>query len=317
MLRLALPFAALLALSVNAYAAGDVQATVDTRGRLLLTGDALGNDVQIGKSGPDGQLVVIGRNGTTVNGAAQFAAAGVKSIRATMGDGDDVLAMGGFRLKKSLRVDLGAGDDTLTLLRNTIGRRATLLGGPGDDTILAEGGTSFQRGVRIGTDGGDSAVTALPAVEPGAGDGNDLVRIADSFVYGRMRVLTGGGADRVELHRDGFTDAASLVIRTGDGDDWVEMVSCTFQGHVRVLTADGEDVIYAVTSRFRRPVKLNTGPLDDEIELERSTFDASLRVHGGTGANAVIFIGVNISGAGGSGGNDKYSWRFVVVHFFP
>jgi len=290
--------AAVPLLALPAYAAGDVQVTVDARGRMELVGDDLGNEIQIDKDVDVGGFVVLGRNGTTVNGAAQFVTANVKSIRATMGAGDDVLAMGGFRLKKRLHVDLGEGDDRVSLFHNTLRGRVTFQGGPGNDSVIAEAGTKFMRGVRIGT-----------------GEGDDTVRIADSEVHGRMRMFTGSGADRVELHRDGFTDLGSLAVRTGAGDDWFEVIGCTFQAHVHLLTSDGEDTVYFTTSRFRRPVTIKTGPLDDEIELERATFDAALNVNGGGGVNSVVFIGLTISG--GSGGSKKYSWRFVIVHFFP
>lgn len=290
----------LLGIAGPALAAGDVGVTVQAGGRLLLVGDAAANDFQVEKDGDTGELVVTGRNGTTISGLAEARLLGVKTLRIETGDGDDVVALGGFKLKKSLRVDLGDGDDRLTTLRNTIRRRASIRGGPGNDTILLEGGTDLQRGVRILTDEGD-----------------DLVRIADSVVRGRLRLLTGDGDDRVELHRDGFTDLASLVVRTGDGADWVEMIGCTFQSHVKVHTNDGEDVVYVATSRFRRVAAFKTGLMDDEIELERATFDAALRVNGGGGLNAVFFLSVNgggLGGAGGSGGDGKYYWRFVIVH---
>ena len=127
------------------------------------------------------------------------------------------------------------------------------------------------------------------------------------------------GDDRVELHRNGFTELASLVIRTGNGDDWVEAIGCTFQSHVKMQTNDGQDVVYVATSRFRKLAAFKTGKMDDEIELERSTFDAALRVNGGGGLNAVFFISINGAGAagGGSGDGDKFYWRFVIVHVLP
>jgi hypothetical protein len=292
----------LTALAAPAFAAGDVAATLASGGRLEVMGDAAANDLQIEKNSITGEFVVLGRNGTTINGGAEFRAEGVKTLRIAMGEGNDLVALGGFGLKKGLRVDLGAGDDRLTTLRNTIKRRATILAGPGNDTLLLEGGTEFRRGVRINTDEGD-----------------DLVRLADSVVSGRLRLLTGDGDDRVELHRNGFTELASLVIRTGNGDDWVEAIGCTFQSHVKMQTNDGQDVVYVATSRFRKLAAFKTGKMDDEIELERSTFDAALRVNGGGGLNAVFFISINGAGAagGGSGDGDKFYWRFVIVHILP
>ncbi len=81
-----------------ALAAGDVSATLLPGARLLVIGDAAANDLQVEKDGATGEFVVSGRGGTTINGAASFRVRGVKTLRNEMGEGDDVVALGGFAL---------------------------------------------------------------------------------------------------------------------------------------------------------------------------------------------------------------------------
>lgn len=290
----------------TAFAAGDVVAVADATGALLLTGDDLANDLQVGRDPLTGEFVVLGRNGTTVGGAAEWRSADVRSIHAKLGGGDDVLDLGGIRLRGSLFADLGDGADTFGSVHVAVRRRTTVVGGPGDDVVSFEGGSDLRGGAAVTT-----------------GDGADVVRIADSIVRGRLRLLTGAGDDRIEIHRDGLTDRASLLVRTGDGADVVDLLGTTFQAGGRILTSSGADQVSMLTSRFRRDVSIDGGSDDDRIDVDRSTFDAELRVHGGSGTNRMFVVGVRLTSgsggftAGGSGSSDHFTWWFVIVHVFP
>lgn len=289
-----------------AFAAGDVAASVDAAGTLVLTGGDASEDVQVARDSATRELVVTGRNGTTVNGAAAFRAAGVRSLRIDAGAGDDVVAVGGFRLPGGVSASLGDGHDTLTFLRAVVRGKVEIRGGVGDDDVRLEGGCDLVRGGSILTE-----------------DGNDRVRIADSVVRGRMQILTGAGDDRVEIHRNGFTEPASLVVRTGEGADVADLAANTLQGPVRVLTEDGNDAVGIATSRFRSKATISTGGDDDDVDVERTTFDAKFLVTGGAGTNSVYFVGIHITGGGSGatigarGHSGNVYWAFVIVHVFP
>jgi hypothetical protein len=290
----------------TAFAAGDVVATLSATGELDLTGDDLANDVAVTRDPTTKEFLVLGRNGTTVNGGTEFRTLGVKSIRAVMNGGDDVLAVAGLRLKKNLYADMGEGNNSLDLYHVIVGGRVNVYGGAGDDTIKVEAGCDLL--------GGGLA---------NAGDGVNHVAVTDSTVRGRLRILTGGGDDLVEIHHDGFTSDASLSIRTGAGNDTVDYLGCTFQCPVETLTGAGTDTINIMTSRFERAVGMNTGDDDDNVEVERSTFDARFFVSGGHGTNNVYFVGINIGingsnvTAGGAGHSGHWYWAFIIVHVFP
>lgn len=300
-----LALALLLGTATRSFAAGDVTVFAD-RGVLALTGDDLANDVQVDRDPATRELVLRGRNGTTLGGAAEVRIAGVKSIRAAFGAGDDVLALGGFALTGELSADLGDGSDTLSLYHVRVRRRLVVLGGAGDDTVTLDAASSLFRGGSVET-----------------ADGNDHVRVADSFVHGRLRIVTGEGDDLVEVHRNGFTTYGSLLVRTGAGTDTVDVLGNTFQGPVKVETDEGQDAVWVTTSRFVREAVVKTGTEDDEIEIERSTFDAAFFVNGGSGTNGVFFVGIHINSngsgvsAGGHGHSGNVWWAFVIVHVFP
>jgi hypothetical protein len=290
----------------SAFADGDVVAVLSSKGELQLTGDDLANDVQVDKDPATKEIRVLGRNGTTINGVAEFRTTGVKSIRAVMNGGDDVLAIAGFRLKKNLYIDMGAGNNSVDIYHMVVLGRVTVYGGDGDDTVKIEAGSDL---------GGGGLVNA--------GDGANHVAVTDSYVRGPFRILTGSGNDLVEVHHCGFTTDASLSIRTGAGNDTVDYLGDTFQCPVETLTAGGTDTINIMTSQFEKAVGMNTGDDDDNVEVERSTFDAKFFISGGHGTNNVYLVGINLGPngsnvtAGGFYHSGHWYIAWSIVHVFP
>jgi hypothetical protein len=301
-----LALTALLSASSAAFAAGDVTAVRAARGELQITGDDFANDVLIERDLMTMEMVVRGRNGTTVNGAAEFRVPGFHSVRATMNGGDDVLTAAGFNVHRHFYVDLGEGDDALNLVRVVVLGRAYAYGKGGGDTIRFEAGCDLRAGGIVLAD-----------------EGANHVVVADSYVRGPLRIWSGAGDDLVEIHRCGFTSKAALSIRTGDGADVVDFMGNTFQGAVETLTFGGVDKINVRTSRFRRAVGMNTGDDDDEVTVERCTFEARYFIGGGDGTNNVFFIAIHFSSgssnvaAGGTGHSGHFWWAFVIIHVFP
>jgi hypothetical protein len=288
----------------SAFAAGDVNVVLWKKGELRLTGDDLANDLQIDRDPDTKEIVVLGRNGTTVNGGDSVRVLGVRSIRAAMNGGDDVLAFGGFNLKGFINVDLGDGNDTFSLYHVGVAGRVIVHGGDGDDTVTIEAGSDLKSGGYIGVN-----------------EGANHVAITDSYVRGSLRILSGSGADLVEIHRDGFTSKASLSVRTGSGDDVVDYLGNTFQCPVETLTENGVDTLNVKTSGFYKAVGMNCGDGDDVVNIERCTFNAKFFISGGKGTNKASAVGgVFASGgllfAGGFGHSGHFYWSFIVINVF-
>lgn len=110
-------------LEVRSLLAGNVLASF-SNGTLTLTGDNAANTVAVTVS--DGDVVVRGLDGTTVNGGAtDFVAVADSSsitgaLNISMADGNDTVAVGAVTIGTDLSFDGGAGDDALGLKGTTI-----------------------------------------------------------------------------------------------------------------------------------------------------------------------------------------------------
>ncbi|MCE9635475.1 MAG: hypothetical protein K8T90_07195, partial [Planctomycetes bacterium] len=91
-----------LTLAPAAFAAGgNVTVSVLATGVLNITGDSGDNQISITPNGMN-SFIVTGLNGTTVNLTASATTTGVRSIRAFMGAGDDVVDVTGGRIRGDL-----------------------------------------------------------------------------------------------------------------------------------------------------------------------------------------------------------------------
>lgn len=185
--------------------AGDVTASVKG-GWLVVTGDDLGNQVQIEDLG-GGTYDVVGLEDTTIIGAGPFA--GPKGIKVDLKGGDDTLVMSGdpvFGVPGDLSIKMGDGDDTVLLENAEIAGKTTVdLGkGAGDVTIFA---VDFGKDVAVKS--GDAPGVEDPWVEIG-------IELAN--VTGNLSVTTGKTNDDIWL--DGVAVTKNVTIKTGDGEDY-------------------------------------------------------------------------------------------------
>jgi HSP20 family molecular chaperone IbpA len=162
--------------------AGNVTANL-SGGDLVLTGDALGNQVFVQR--PAGNRVVISAldGTTTINGQGSVTFNGnVRSISANMGDGDDIVHIAGkFRNRwtlSSVNVDTGAGNDIVLLQHLQVaGGRTTITTGAGNDAArISKSRHSSGVSIDLGAGGDDSGVYAsrfAGNVAVNGGDGSD------------------------------------------------------------------------------------------------------------------------------------------------
>jgi hypothetical protein len=294
---------ALLLTTVPAVAAGEVTVTPKGRHGLVIQGDPNGNDLVVERiPDRDGAIAVRGRNGTTVNGLTAVLFEAPRRIDVDLGEGNDVISFGAIRNRRRVRVDLGPGDDRCEFFACVLKGRTKIIGGPGDDELFAGSSTQFGRSLRVSMD-----------------DGADTVHLEDSAIQGRSRVFTGDGADHVKLLRNGVTEHAPLVVRTGRHDDSVHIQGCTFQNGVRVLTVGGQDDVTIMTSHFEEGLFLDTGEDHDEARLEQSSFEGAFKMVGGIRAStgSATLVIVNVTFGIRSDGDDKFTWSVVVIHRFP
>ena len=186
--------------------------------RILLTGNVKavmnGNDLIVeGDSGDneialaviDGNLVVQGINGTTINSVSSFVAITGSStipndLRISMGRGDDVVIIGpGIEAGGDVTIDTGEGDDLINLDSLVVGDDLTIHSGQGDDTILL------------------TSVSVSDDQRIDSGPGQDTVKVADSTIGDNLWIETSQGNDVAAVVGTTVGDTGS--VSTGLGDD--------------------------------------------------------------------------------------------------
>ncbi len=101
---------------------------------LVVTGDDLANAITLTRNAV-GDVVVVGRNGTTVNGlrSVRFRRAVLNSVEVLMFGGNDNVIINNLVINNDLFLNLGDGNDTLRSgsLPTTVGANLTVEGGMG------------------------------------------------------------------------------------------------------------------------------------------------------------------------------------------
>jgi hypothetical protein len=154
-------------------------------GTLTITGNGDADDVAIVGS-PAGEIQVIGRNGTLVDGVAQD------------GDGNSIVTIQG--VTADLIVDLGDGDNVINMDNVYVAGRIDLDTGDGNDQVIF-GATG------VVTSGGNCAVNTS--------DGSDSFRAEDYkvFIGGSLEVHSARGVDSTSLI--GASAQTSILISGG------------------------------------------------------------------------------------------------------
>jgi hypothetical protein len=137
---------------------------------LVVHGDNKSNDIVIPPFG-DISYTIVGRNGTTVNGAAF----------ADLYTGDAV---------PNFAIDMGNGEDVVELGENPPGRRYIV-----NDLVIRTGNGSDTVKVDATVDGN---------LDIDTGNGDDHVELIGAWVFGNLKINTGNGDDSITLDYGDF-----------------------------------------------------------------------------------------------------------------
>lgn len=137
-------------MEIRTLLAGNVLASL-SNGTLSLTGDDSANTVAVTVS--EGNVVVRGLSGTTINGAAT----------------DFVAVTGSSTIAGSLKISLGGGNDTAAVGAVTITGDLSFNGGSGDD-VLGLKGTTLQGDLTSSDDNGKSSFSVVDSTINGSVD---------------------------------------------------------------------------------------------------------------------------------------------------
>ena len=293
--------------------------SIDPHGILLLPGRVAGNviayrsgqdlivipdsdDNGVLISSVDGDVVVTGLGGTTINGQASFTA-----------------FLGTSVLPEDLMVVGSAGRDLLTLLNVELTGSAILSGGNDVDSIFLNnvdiGGT-----LRINEDAGDGFIEIIDSEVSGvtqlnSGSGNNAV-VIDSTDFGSFFSFTGGtGQDDFSMS-NGVVNGATQI-RPGNGDSNISIANLDVAGSLYVLTGSGQDAVTGSNVQVGSTLYLSTGAGDDVIDFDDLDANSTAIIQPGTGNDQTRFQNSEFGGllntffAGGNNVIDLNNNRFA------
>ncbi len=325
--------------------AGDVTAAI-VGGDLVLTGDAVDNsfflrrDNSLPSPGP-GDLVVVGFNGTTINGVTADISSGLSEVPlsvsgdviADLSQGSDLLGdsftvgtstaapFGQLELLGSIVVDGGTGDVSLSLNNVNVAGDVTYSDASGalQSSVLAEDSII----------GGDFiSQTRAASNEIGADDttiSGDMIFLvdnaaSDSFVTNTAATIAGdfrfeSNAVTTTTRHDGSSVGDDLIIITGDGEDFIDLnqttalVGNTIGDDLRILTGGGNDEIILTNINIGDDLQYRGGDGDDEFFFEpvgvTNVVGDDLYATGGDGDDGIgiedVTIGDKLRVSGGAG----------------
>jgi len=265
---------------------------------LLLTGDALGNELVVA-SVTGGRIAVIG-NTTTVNGSTSpfVTSRPVVSIVANLNGGNDGIGFGnnaqGFA---DQLVELGImppPDPVIDALQDAIDAvadGATRFSLPGSLAITTDGGSDVVS--IIGTIGG-SVTANLGSAPTGTMNGNALMiggfhAGSVSSVGGGVSIVGGGQRDGVEIV--GTSVGGGVAVALGNGDNFLGMFESSV-GSLSYTGGSASDEVDTADLRVRYGVSVVTGAGDDDVFLHdhggpQTIVGGSIVVNTGAGADYV------------------------------
>ncbi len=257
-------------LEVRTLLAGNVLAVVSDGGDLMLTGDAQSNSVDVVIV--NGDLVVRGRDNTTVNGANTPFVASAASTTVTddlfvqLGRGNDVLFVEGITIAGRASVSSRGGNDNVGFNGTTIGTDLSIRTSRGADVVNLDGVT-INRDLMIRS-----------------GRHSDTVRIANTNIADDVSIVTGRHNDAVVI--DTVTVGDDVWINTGHGaDDFVAMNS-SIGDRLRARTRTGNDFVMVDGTTVGGAASIRTQRNHDLVVIENASQFASLRLNTGSGRDA-------------------------------
>lgn len=264
--------------------AGDVRIFANDNA-LFVRGDSQSNQIEIARSNDgEGNIRVIGINGTTVNGQTEVLLEGndaviSKGFRINMGRGDDTLKLNGVTAGGSTFIYGSFGDDVIGLDQVTLGK--TVIQTFSGDDLVSIDGLIANGDVRIFTlDGNDDVgISGLRSFENTTivtGNNNDRVAMKDSAIYrANFRVLTGNGNDYVGF--DNISVGFNARVFTGNGADDVSIRDTIFNNNGVVAGQMGNDDINQFGNNQGVQVRTFEGKLDGGISGTTRVFNGLIR----------------------------------------
>jgi hypothetical protein len=251
---------------------------------------------------------------------------------------------------KGFAVNMGGGDDTFSLDYGLITGRVIVDGGVKNDRSgianrIGIGNTSISGDAQIlgGSAGemvGLSGVTVGGKLQIATASGNDVIAMgldvgllgyewsdfglsssAEDNTFGvhagSLQIDSAAGNDVVGIEASQVTSA--VAISTGDGDDYLGMLNCTFSRDAKFGLGAGNDRAIAVTTRIGGSLAFDLGKGNDHLELEDAVVARDAAIAMSDGDDYFEFAAVRVTGRttfDGGAGYDRSLRTAAVDDFF-
>lgn len=232
-------------LATRVWAFGNVTATLSD-GKLTIDGDEAPNAIDMGPGVEVGSVVIVGREGTAINGSPAAAFVGVERIVGSMKAGADRVDVQSLDLEEAFKFTLGGDNDAFSADGLSVAQNVEIKGGTGADeiTVRGEGHVGGQLFVKGGKDADTLEVIGMSVsdgLEVGGGGSADAMLVQGTTVDDReiTSLRGGGGDDVVVLVDDDFE--GDLEVKLGSGDDDLSVDGTDFDGRIFADGGDGHD----------------------------------------------------------------------------
>jgi hypothetical protein len=212
---------------------------------LVIHGDNLANRITIARA-TNGDVLVTGRQGTTVNGlpSLRLRLPTINSVEMLMNGGDDDVVINGMQIANDLSVNLGEGNDALRsgTLATTIGGNLSVVGEAGNETVrLANwsvAGDAMIDGQVGSLNSQVSGFTVGFALTVVGDELRDIVTISETTTGDYFYIETKGGNDSVSLS---MISGLGALISTDMGADVVSLTDVSAQEDIGVFAGTEND----------------------------------------------------------------------------
>ena len=232
-----------VAMGASTYG-NNVQAALEGE-LLVIHGDNLANRITIARA-TNGDVLVTGRQGTTVNGlpSLRLRLPTINSVEMLMNGGDDDVVINGMQIANDLSVNLGEGNDALRsgTLATTIGGNLSVVGEAGNETVrLANwsvAGDAMIDGQVGSLNSQVSGFTVGFALTVVGDELRDIVTISETTTGDYFYIETKGGNDSVSLS---MISGLGALISTDMGADVVSLTDVSAQEDIGVFAGTEND----------------------------------------------------------------------------
>jgi hypothetical protein len=280
--------------TVPATYANNVQALLE--GSLLkVIGDNASNSILLSRNAA-GDVTVVGRNGTKVNGlsSVRFPRLQLNAAEIRMEGGNDQVTLSGIRTGNDLYINLGAGADLLnTSAAVTVGANLTIEGAAGADNIQLTNLTAVED---IYVDGGLDALTAtLSRLNAGksltivSDAARDIVSVSNSIVAEVLSIEAKAGNNSVGVYG---VAALAAFVSTDLGADSVVMQDLMTAEDIGVFTGVGNDSVTLTNLDSAKSLTVSVDAGSDRVSGTNVSVAEDAVFEGGAGTDTITDLGI-------------------------